>query len=211
MQGRSEIFELVSARRGHFLLESGHHGELWLDLERLFLRPERVCRLADELSASILSFGAEIICGPLVEGAFVGLLVARKLGVSFVYSERFAHPAQDGLFPAGYRVPAPLRAEMRGRRVMIVNDVISAGSSVKGTFADLELCGAKVAGIGALLALGDGAGEFAASKGVPLMVLAQIPNRIWTREDCPRCAAGDALADVGGFAQSLSMSSEPSI
>jgi orotate phosphoribosyltransferase len=207
MESRSEIFELVSARRGHFLLESGHHGELWLDLERLFWRPERVGPLADELSASILSVGAEIICGPLVEGAFVGLLVARKLGLPFVYSKRFAHPIPDGLFPAGYRIPAPLRAEMRGRRVMIVNDVISAGSSVKGTFADLELCGAKVAGIGALLALGDAVREFAASEAIPLILLAEIPNRIWTRENCPHCAAGEPLEDPGGFAQTFSISS----
>jgi hypothetical protein len=27
------VLELLSARNGHFLLESGHHGDLWLDLE----------------------------------------------------------------------------------------------------------------------------------------------------------------------------------
>jgi orotate phosphoribosyltransferase len=40
------VLELLSARKGHFLLESGHHGDLWLDLETLFLRPLRVKNLA---------------------------------------------------------------------------------------------------------------------------------------------------------------------
>ena len=35
------VSELLSERRGHFVLESGHHGELWLELELLFLHPER--------------------------------------------------------------------------------------------------------------------------------------------------------------------------
>jgi orotate phosphoribosyltransferase len=32
------------ARRGHFVLESGHHSDLWLDLELLFLRPKLIAQ-----------------------------------------------------------------------------------------------------------------------------------------------------------------------
>ena len=41
---------LLATRKGHFRLESGHHSDLWLDLELLCLHPERVQRLAVELS-----------------------------------------------------------------------------------------------------------------------------------------------------------------
>jgi orotate phosphoribosyltransferase len=201
---RSDIQALLSPRHGHFLLESGHHGERWLNLERLCLHPDCVSPLADELAASISSLRPEIVCGPLVEGAFVALLVALKLGLPFVYSERFARPAPGGLFPAGYRVPAALRSESRARRVVIANDVINAGSAIKGTFVDLELCGANIVGIAAILVLGDAAALFAASKAVPLIALAQIPNRLWTPEACPLCAVGEPLEDLGNFAQTLS-------
>ena len=33
------LIEALPARRGHFRLESGHHGELWLNLDALFARP----------------------------------------------------------------------------------------------------------------------------------------------------------------------------
>ena len=205
MQDR--VLELLSARRGHFLLESGHHGDLWLDLETLCLRPQLVLEAADELAASIASLAPDVICGPLVEGAFVGLLVALKLKADFIYSERFARPTQDGLFPAGYRIPEALRPRLRGRRVAIVNDVTNAGSAVKGTFSDLEDCGATVAGIGSLLVLGTAASEFAAAKQVPLVTLAQAANRLWAPQQCPLCAAGVSLQDVAGFAAQLSATS----
>ena len=148
---------------------------------------------ADELAASIAQLAANVICAPLVEGAFVGLMVALKLKADFMYSERFARLAQDGLFPAGYRIPEALRHRLRGRRVPISNDVTNAGSAVRGTFSDLEECGATVVGIGSLLALGTAASEFAAGKQVPLITLAQAANQIWAAQQCPLCASGVSL------------------
>jgi orotate phosphoribosyltransferase len=205
---RERVQELLSARRGHFLLESGHHGDLWLDLESLCLRPQLVQSVAIELAESISKLDADIICGPLVEGAFVGLMVALRLDVQFVYSERFARPAVDGLFPAGYRIPATLREGLRDKRVAIVNDVINAGSAVRGTYADLESCGARVIAIGTLLVLGTAAFEFASMCGVPLKTLAVMPNNLWSPPECPLCNSRVPLEDVAAFAACLAMENE---
>lgn len=184
-----QVLELLSARKGHFLLESGHHGDLWLDLESLCLQPRRVQTVTAGLADFLATLAVDAVCGPLVEGAFVGLMVALQLGVQFTYSERFARPAEDGLFPVGYRVPAPLREGLRGKRVAIINDVINAGSAVRGTFADLEECGAAVVAIGALLVLGTAAPAFASTKGVPLRSVATLPNNLWTPSECPLCGS----------------------
>lgn len=200
---QDEILALLSARQGHFLLESGHHGALWLDLETLCRRPRAVQAMIAELAGRLAGLSLHAVCGPLVEGAFVGLMAASALDVEFTYSERFARPSADGLFPAGYRVPGPLRAGLRGQRVAIVNDVINAGSAVRGTYDDLVACGAEVVAIAALLVLGDAAAAYAADKGVALASLAALPNRLWAPADCPLCAAGQPLHDVAAFAASL--------
>ena len=200
---QQRVMDLVSARKGHFLLESGHHGDLWLDLESLCLHPKLVKEFAAELAQRLSSLRVDAVCGPLVEGAFVALLVASELDVPFTYSERFARPSADGLFPAGYRVPPALREKLRGKRVAIVNDVINAGSAVKGTFVDLEDCRATVVAIASLLVLGTAAADFASAKMVPLMSLATLDNNLWSAGECPLCAEGAALSDVGGFAASL--------
>lgn len=197
------MLELLSGRQGHFLLESGHHGDLWLDLETLCLQPQRVQAAATALAALLSDLEIDAVCGPLVEGAFVALMVALQLDIQFTYSERFVRPTGDGLFPAGYRVPASLRESLRDKRVAIVNDVINAGSAIRGTFADLEESGAKVIAIGTLLVLGSAAAKFAASKNVPLHSLATLPNNLWTASECPLCASGVPLQDVAAFATTL--------
>ena len=133
-----KLISLLAARRGHFRLESGHHGELWLDLERLCLQPERVRPFAVELASLLKPHQVEAVCGPLNEGAFVALMVAEELGVDFTYAERIATTRRDGLFPVDYRLPGPLREWVPGRRVAIVTDVINAGSAVRGTLTDLS-------------------------------------------------------------------------
>jgi orotate phosphoribosyltransferase len=197
------ILNLLDPKSGHFLLESGHHGDRWLDLEALCLRPRLLDPLIVELANRLAAFGIDAVCGPLVEGAFVALIVANRLDVEFTYSERHSQPAPDGLFPAAYRVPVTLRGKLRGKRVAIVNDVINAGSAVKGTFTDLQECEANVVAIGALLVLGTAASEFATQMNLALIALETLPNNLWTAQTCPLCSSGVPLQDVAGFAASL--------
>ena len=188
-----DVLALVEGRRGHFQLESGHHGDLWLQLEALCLRPREIQPFAVRLAAALRRHRVDVVCGPLVEGAYVALLVSLELDCDFVYAERFAEPPRTGLFPVEYRVPKALHAAVRGKRVAIVNDVISAGSAVRGTLRDLQFLGAEVAAIGALLGLGDSIAKFAAENHVALDLLQQMPHNLWTPEQCPLCAAGKPI------------------
>jgi orotate phosphoribosyltransferase len=194
-QIQKDIVRLLPIRRGHFRLESGHHGDLWLDLELLCLDPQPVRRFASEIAARLARYDPEILCGPLVEGAFVALMAASELGLPFCYSERQepvcteSHAGQpaDALYPVEYRIPRALRAKVRGKRVAIVNDVINAGSAVRGTMAGLADCGAEPVVIATLLVLGSWASEYAKAQNLTLETLATLPNTIWAPADCPLC------------------------
>jgi orotate phosphoribosyltransferase len=73
---RERLINLLNARKGHFLLESGHHGERWLDLDSLFLRPGQLGRFAAELAGLLSAHRIEAVCGPLVGGALLAQMVA---------------------------------------------------------------------------------------------------------------------------------------
>ena len=188
-----DVIALMPARRGHFIFESGHHGDLWLDLELLCLHPEPVRPLAARVAARLTPYEVDAVCGPLVEGAFVALMVAETLGVPFSYAERFPDAERDALFPVDYRIPRALRARVRDKRVAVVNDVINAGSAVRGALMDLDACGARPVAIGALLVLGSSAARLAADRGVALETLAALPNNLWTPAECPLCTRGIPL------------------
>src|SRR5439155_7849995 len=104
----SGLLERLPARSGHFRLESGHHTDVWLELELLYVEPERVRPLALELAGRLRPYGVAAVCGALVEGAFVALTVAAELRVDFTYAERI-ESADRGLFPIDYRLPGALR------------------------------------------------------------------------------------------------------
>ena len=176
------FLELLDRRSGHFQLESGHHGELWLELDSLLLRPARlspfIATLARRLAEAVDPDG---ICGPLLGGARIASAVASALDCE--------------LFRARYAVPQPTRARLAGRRLAVVDDVVNAGSATRATVADLRAGGATVVAIGALLVLGDRASDYAEQEGLPLICVESLPNRIWEPEACPLCASGEALED----------------
>lgn len=186
---------LFAPQRGHFRFESGHHSSLWMDLETLFLDPARIEPLADELAQRVAKHDIGAVCGPLVEGAFLALMVARRLGVPFTYSERI-ETGSDELYPIRYRVPRTLHRHVRGRRIAIVNDVISAGSAVGRTAVDLDECGATPVAIAALLILGDWTARFAAERNIAVESLEERPLEIWKPEECPLCARGVPLSNI---------------
>src|SRR5215469_14799204 len=149
------ILSLVNARRGHFAYESGHHGDLWLDLEMLCSEPKKLQPYVAELIGLIKPYAPDVVCGALVEGAFLALLVAVELGAGFAYAARWASEEDHKLWAVTYRVPPALHSAVAGKRVVIVNDVISAGSAVRGTYADLRRLRADVVAAAALAVLGD--------------------------------------------------------
>jgi orotate phosphoribosyltransferase len=188
-----ELISMVAARRGHFRLESGHHGNLWLDLDRLLLRPGSLRPFARELAQRLSLRTLHAVCGPLTGGAFVAQLIAAELDMEFYYAERWAHPERDDLYSVEYHLPEALRGAVRGKRIAIVDDAITMGSAVRGTFADLEACGAQPVVIGALLLLGSSASGFAASVNIPLERIVSLPSDSWAPSACPLCASGTPL------------------
>jgi orotate phosphoribosyltransferase len=201
----TDILQLMAVRRGHFLFESGHHGKLWLDLELLCANPVKLRPFLDVLAAKVKPYSVERVCGPLIEGAFVALMLAESLSLEFAYSERQSQDRQSKrtLFKASYRVPTLLRAQLSGKRVAVVNDVTNAGSAIRATIADLEACGAKVTLIASLLTLGDAAQRFAQEKSIAIESVSWMANQLWTPDECLLCREGLPLQDVANFKSHL--------
>jgi orotate phosphoribosyltransferase len=191
----TRFLELVDGRRGHFRLESGHHSALWLDLDPLFAEPRRIDPLVAALTNSLRPYEVTGVCGPLLGGAFLAQLVAHALGLEFSFTERVPALA-GGMYQARYRLPPAYAARVRGQRLAIVDDVMSAGSALRGTFEELQNHGAAPVVAGALLVLGSTGAGFFAQSGVAVEAVARDDYELWLPAGCPLCAAGMVLEDV---------------
>jgi orotate phosphoribosyltransferase len=170
-------------------MESGHHGDLWLDLDLLFVRPGHLKPFVEALGRRLSRHPIEAVCGPLTGGAFVAQAVASELDVEFSYAERLADAPDATSSAVRYRIPRALRAGLSGRKVGIIDDVINAGSAVRGTHADLVSCDSNPVVIGSLLVLGRSPSILASDLGIPLESIGHVSANLWTPSECPLCAS----------------------
>jgi orotate phosphoribosyltransferase len=147
---------------------------------------------AAALAEQVAACRPEVVCGPLTGGAFVAQALAATMGAAFVFAER---RLVDGR--ADYCIPSGRRARLAGRRVVLADDAVNAGSALLATLADARRCGAELAGFASLISLGDAAARIAAKHRVPFVHLVALERALWPPPACPLCAAGVPLQDRG--------------
>ena len=177
------MVQLVRPRAGHFDLGTGYHGDVWLDLDALFLHPSRLRPYVGWLAERLREHSPGAVCGPLEGGAFLAYAVADRLGVAFLAGYRSA---------TGYRVPR-VPGGIGGWRVAVVDDAVNAGTAVAACLRELRAQGAVPVAVAALLALGEATAMVPARLGVPFYPAGPIPSRAWPARECPLCAGGIAV------------------
>lgn len=182
--------EARALTRGHFRLSSGLHSPAYVQCARLTEEPRRARRAGEALAAALVArLGAapDSVLAPAMGGLLIGHEVAAALGVPFRFTER----TPDGAMALrrGFTLAA-------GERVVVVEDVVTTGRSTRETIELAEECGARVVGVGALLDR-SGGGEEESPFALPFVALARLDLPTWRPEECPRCAAGEAVEKPG--------------
>jgi len=175
--------DLGALHRGHFLLSSGRHSDTYFQCARILQYPD----LARELGAAIAALCADETCdlvvSPALGGILVGHEVARALGRRFVFSER-----KDGVMTIrrGFTLD-------KGEKVMIVEDVVTRGTSLLEVRDAVEALGGRVVGLASIV---DRTGDDVELP-LPLRALAKVRVETWEAADCPLCARGEPLVKPG--------------
>jgi orotate phosphoribosyltransferase len=156
-----EIFRQCGALlEGHFILSSGLRSPVFLQKALVFSRPEKteiLCRaLAQKIRADGYGDISQVV-SPAVGGIIPGYETARHLGVPAIYTERV-----DGNFQLRRNFSvAP------GEKVIVVEDIVSTGLSIRECVASIRALGADV--VAAACIIDRSGGE--ADVGVPLVAL----------------------------------------
>lgn len=148
--------------KGHFILSSGLRSPIFLQKARVFMYPQQAERLCRALAGAIREAGyADVskVVSPAVGGIIPGYETARHLGLPAIYTERV-----NGTFELrrGFEV-AP------GERVIVVEDIVSTGLSIRECIDCLKAIGADVVAAACLVDRSGGEAEI----GVPLVALTQ--------------------------------------
>lgn len=167
-------------RRGHFVFESGHHGDTWLDLDLLISDPRQARAEADRLAAILRYHPADAVVGPLDGGAFLAQWVAAALDLQFGYATR---QVVDG--EPRYAIPPSI--DLRGARVVVVDDAINMGSATAATVRALNDAGAIPVALASVFVCAPSGLAVGQRLGLPQVWLTEVHTRTWPSENCPEC------------------------
>ncbi len=168
---------------GHFLLTSGRHSALYFEKFRLLERPDRLVPMVSQLLEPLRKYSIDAVVGPTLGGVVVAYECARQLGVPALYAER---EGEGRAFRRGSDL-AP------NSSVLVVDDVLTTGTSIREVLALMEQVGARVEAIGVLIDRSEQMPDF----GVPLFSALRIPAESYPPENCPLCQQGVPLTKRG--------------
>jgi orotate phosphoribosyltransferase len=174
---------------GHFDYGNGYHGRVYLNPHQLFRHPSTIWRFAQDLLDVMpveLVQRTEVVAGPVTGGALLahtiaGLLDSRR---SLTHPPcSFAPFNYDGA--AGFALRAFYARELRGKRVLLADDVRNTGE----TFARCAALVTQAGGIVVATAEIYDRCEAQVDLGVPNVALAEYkaPEN-FKAADCPLCA-----------------------
>ena len=169
---------------GHFQLASGRHSPAYVEKFRILERPketERLCRLIAE---RFRDQGPTLVAGPTTGGIILSYEVARELGVRGIFAEPVEAEDAGGhrRFGRGFRVEP-------GEKALVVDDVLTTGSSVRQVLEALREAGGVPIGVGVLVDRSGGSLHF----GVPFFACLTLDLPTYEASECPLCAGGEPL------------------
>jgi orotate phosphoribosyltransferase len=179
--------EAGALKEGHFMLASGRHSDRYIEKFDLLRQPrltERVCAaIADRFKDEPL----DLVVGPTTGGVILAFEVGRQLGLPAAYAERVSEGGNAREFKRGTSFEP-------GARVLLVDDILTTGGSVRETLAALERHPVEVVAIAVLVDRSGGSSRFGE---IPLYALATLSVETWNAAECPLCAAGQPLVKPG--------------
>ena len=179
-----ETFERDSAiLKGHFLLTSGRHSDVYFEKFQVLQHPEDVQALCTELAGRFEGENVDLVIGPTTGGVLIAYEVAKVLGTRFIFAE-----SEEGkrILKRGFSIG-------EGERTLIVDDVLTTGRSIREIIDIVEENKGEIVGIGCLVDRSGGKVNF----GYRLEALLTVEAISYDPKECPLCREGIDVVKPG--------------
>jgi orotate phosphoribosyltransferase len=168
---------------GHFLLTSGLHSPHYFQCAKVLQYPKYLHLFAGEIVKYFEQYEIELVISPAIGGIVVGTEVGRMLEARTIFAER-----ENGVMSLrrGFGIK-------KGERVLVVEDVVTTGGSVKEIIQLVEKAEAVLAGVGYIVDRSNGKTTFDART----FSILQMDVVTYTPESCPLCKEGTPAVKPG--------------
>lgn len=165
---------------GHFQLNSGRHSDRYLEKFNLLQWPRQTEAVCRKMAEAMRETRPATVAGPTTGGLLLAYEVARQLGVRGIFAER--DEAGGRSFQRGFHLEA-------GERVLVVDDVLTSGQSVRDTLEAVRRAGGDAVGVAVVADRAGGSIDF----GLPFFAATAVEMQTFDPEQCPLCRDGVPL------------------
>lgn len=161
---------------GHFLLTSGKHSNRYLQCAKIFKNAKYSEELCAALAEQFINDKVDLVIGPAIGAVLMSYEVSRHLNCENIFTER-----EDGKMTLrrGFEIKPKTR-------VLIVEDVVTTGGSVKEVMQIVKDFGGVIVGIGSIVDRTGGEIDF----GVTYKSVISMKVESWNPDECPICKEG---------------------
>ena len=170
------LIDTKAILEGHFLLTSGLHSPMYVEKFNVLQHPKYTERLCQELAERFKAQNVELVIGPMTGGYLLAHEVGKALGTRAIFTER-----EKGVMTLrrGFRIEP-------GTRVLIVEDIVTTGGSVREVVDVVKASQGEIVGVGLLVNRSGGKADF----GIPndkVQALLNLTVPTYQPEECPLC------------------------
>jgi orotate phosphoribosyltransferase len=168
----------------HLVYTSGKHGSAYVNKDAIYPHTELTSQLCEEIAKHFAKHGVEVVIAPAVGGVILSQWVAYHLTkitgreVLGVYAEK------DG---ENFTIKRGYDKLSAGKKVLVVEDLLTTGQSVKKVIDAARAIGANIVGLAVLCNRG-GVTAKDVSDPPELFSLINVKLDTWDEADCPLCA-----------------------
>jgi len=185
-ENTEEIFEKAGAiLKGHFLLTSGLHSPVYWEKFKVLQSPPHTAQLCRMIADHFREQKIDVVAAPTTGGIILAFETARQLEVRGIFAEKTGE--KERAFKRGFNIES-------GERVLIVDDILTTGGSIRQTMAAVKKLGGQIIGIGVMVDRSEHDMDF----GVPLFSCHRAQTVTYSPDDCPLCKAKIPLVKPGG-------------
>ena len=164
-------------QEGHFRLTSGRHSNKYLQCAKIFRNTKYSEELCAALAEQYGGEGVQVVIGPAMGAVQMAYEVSRALKCENFFTERDENGKMQ--LRRGFAVEP-------GEKVLIVEDVVTTGGSVREVIELVRAAGGDIVGVGSIVDRTGGKIDF----GVPFKAVISMDVESWEPENCPLCKEG---------------------
>ena len=145
MSERDQILSIFRSTEalldGHFVLTSGRHSASYFQCAKVLQHPEYLTAFSIMIADEFEGQAPDVVISPAIGGVVLGTEVGTQLGCRTIFAER-----QEGkmVIRRGFHIE-------KGEKVLVVEDVITTGGSVREVMDLVEDAGGNILGVGVLV------------------------------------------------------------